>query len=241
MAASNPSGGCTEGRGACDPSDSLGSLEADDFACCICTELLFQPVVNRCGHTFCFGCFHHSMNSLGTSKCPLCRTLFQHFPGVCWALSHIIAGAFPRQYRERAAALHSDPTYKCALSRTTTTSHAGDNPVSWAQALLACVSCTKLVRHAVSFNCGHLLCATCAAREREDHSGPAIGEAVLLQGWHAHAVARMHTDKRKHADALTHADARTHVRTQTHVRNHMQEHAAPTRARAHRSADQARA
>ena len=159
----------------------LFGLDASDFSCVICTELLFQPVVNRCGHAFCFGCFHHSMNSLGTSKCPLCRTLFQHFPGICWALDKVIAAAFPQQHRERASALRPDPSYKCGLSRATVSSQPNCSPAKWVRALLACVSCAKVVQHAVSINCGHLLCAACAARERNDDS-PAIGETVLLQG-----------------------------------------------------------
>jgi hypothetical protein len=30
------------------------ALDAADFNCAICLELLYKPCVNHCGHTFCF-------------------------------------------------------------------------------------------------------------------------------------------------------------------------------------------
>ena len=53
------------------------TLADEEFACPICTELLYKPCVNACGHTFCFWCLHKAMDPLAASSCPLCRSGFK--------------------------------------------------------------------------------------------------------------------------------------------------------------------
>lgn len=58
-------------------------MEADDFRCPICLNLLYKPaVVPTCGHTFCFHCLFRSMSPYEATSCPLCRKHFSNLPGV---------------------------------------------------------------------------------------------------------------------------------------------------------------
>ncbi|CAI5526658.1 unnamed protein product, partial [Closterium sp. Naga37s-1] len=77
-------------------------LSMDDFLCPICRDLVFKPVVNACGHVFCFWCVHRAMTPYSESRCPMCRRAFAHFPGVCWLLHRFLSSAFPADYRARA-------------------------------------------------------------------------------------------------------------------------------------------
>ena len=55
-----------------DSSGSGGTLSPDDFSCAICLELLHKPCVNRCGHAFCFWCFHQAMGLSASHWCADC-------------------------------------------------------------------------------------------------------------------------------------------------------------------------
>ncbi|GLJ29917.1 hypothetical protein SUGI_0591440 [Cryptomeria japonica] len=72
------------------------------FQCQICLEVAYKPVVQACGHVFCFWCLHRAMNRLDTSHCPVCRSSYQHLPRVCELLHYLLLKAFPKEYKERA-------------------------------------------------------------------------------------------------------------------------------------------
>jgi len=81
------------------------AMDADDgsefFLCVICLELVYKPVVQSCGHVFCFWCVHRAMNSDRESYCSLCRSPYNHFPRVCELLHFLLLKAFPEDYRLR--------------------------------------------------------------------------------------------------------------------------------------------
>eukprot|EP00249_Psilotum_nudum_P036824 c8826_g1_i2 orf=679-1710(-) len=72
------------------------------FRCLICLELVFKPVVQSCGHVFCFWCVHRAMNRTRQSQCPLCRRRYIHFPQVCELLHFFLMKAKPEEYNRRA-------------------------------------------------------------------------------------------------------------------------------------------
>ena len=39
----------------------------DEFTCCICLDLMYQPVTTNCGHSFCKECLKRA------PFCPTCR------------------------------------------------------------------------------------------------------------------------------------------------------------------------
>lgn len=82
------------------------AMDADDgsecFLCGICLELVYKPIVQSCGHLFCFWCVHRAMNHDTESYCPLCRSPYTHFPRVCELLHFLLFKAFPEHYRQRA-------------------------------------------------------------------------------------------------------------------------------------------
>ncbi|KAL2612901.1 hypothetical protein R1flu_024593 [Riccia fluitans] len=73
----------------------------DLFNCQVCLELVHKPVVNACGHMFCFLCVHFAMNHEGESNCPLCRSPYMHLPRICEQLHFFLLRAFPDAYRSR--------------------------------------------------------------------------------------------------------------------------------------------
>ena len=77
----------------------MSSLE--DWHCPVCRDMLCKPVVNACGHVFCFWCVHRAMDGLGTSHCPLCRADYTHLAAPCTALSEHLARTFPAEYAKR--------------------------------------------------------------------------------------------------------------------------------------------
>ncbi|XP_059063175.1 E3 ubiquitin-protein ligase PRT1-like [Cryptomeria japonica] len=72
------------------------------FQCQICLEVVYKPVVQACGHVFCFWCLHKAMSHSGTSNCPVCRNLYHHLPRVCELLHYLLLKAFPKEYEKRA-------------------------------------------------------------------------------------------------------------------------------------------
>ncbi|CAM6107353.1 unnamed protein product [Calypogeia fissa] len=73
----------------------------EPFLCFICLELVHKPVVNACGHLFCFWCVHQAMSTDTESYCPLCRNPYMHFPRVCEQLHFLLLKAMPDAYRRR--------------------------------------------------------------------------------------------------------------------------------------------
>jgi Lon protease-like protein len=56
-----------------DGSDTLPTLNARDYECMVCHELLVDPVVLSCGHSFCRACVLSLTKSTCAHKCPVCR------------------------------------------------------------------------------------------------------------------------------------------------------------------------
>ena len=67
------------------------ALDASEFSCVICHDLLLKPVVAACGHDFCRLCY--TAWTVKQQSCPMCRhPLPRDVPGAppeqaCW-LSH---------------------------------------------------------------------------------------------------------------------------------------------------------
>ena len=69
-------------------------FDSEDFACPVCRELLWKPVIKQCGHAACFLCTHKAMDQLCDSACPLCRAPFRHLGAVCEPLHNFICRTF---------------------------------------------------------------------------------------------------------------------------------------------------
>ncbi|KAL3680176.1 hypothetical protein R1sor_023132 [Riccia sorocarpa] len=96
-----------------DAAEEFSNDVTDVFTCQICLELVHKPVVNACGHMFCFLCVHLTMNHGwewavhgSESSCPLCRRQYMHFPRVCEQLHFFLLHAFPDAYRRRCKEAH---------------------------------------------------------------------------------------------------------------------------------------
>lgn len=72
------------------------------FHCQICLEVVYKPVVEACGHVFCFWCLHKAMSHSGKSHCPVCRNPYHHLPRVCELLHYLLLKVFPQEYEKRA-------------------------------------------------------------------------------------------------------------------------------------------
>ena len=75
-------------------------FDSEDFACPVCRELLWKPVVKACGHAACFLCTHKAMDQLCDSACPLCRAPFRHLGDVCEPLHNFICRTFRNEETE---------------------------------------------------------------------------------------------------------------------------------------------
>ncbi|XWS76103.1 hypothetical protein CRYUN_Cryun01aG0148300 [Craigia yunnanensis] len=73
----------------------------DHFVCCVCSDLLYKPIVLHCGHISCFWCVHKSMSSRYESRCPICRNPYSHFPGICQMLHFLLLKLYPITYKKR--------------------------------------------------------------------------------------------------------------------------------------------
>lgn len=82
--------------------------DSEFFLCVICLELVYKPVVQPCGHVFCFWCVHRAMNSHRESYCSLCRSPYNHFPRVCELLHFLLLKAFPKDYRLRSEQIQEE-------------------------------------------------------------------------------------------------------------------------------------
>ena len=128
-------------------------LPLDELQCAICLDTLHKPCVNSCGHAFCFWCFHHAMNGLSKSHCPLCRAEFVHFAAVCEPLHAYIATTFP------AEALQRDAQTKEEEKEFHAESPALALPKASGPEAFACVGCKGLASPPAVLTCGHVVCA----------------------------------------------------------------------------------
>ena len=76
--------------------------DVEDWRCPVCMEMLCKPVVNDCGHVFCFWCMHRAMDGYAASSaCPMCRGSYNHLPDVCEILHAYLGRTFPKEYAIR--------------------------------------------------------------------------------------------------------------------------------------------
>lgn len=71
-------------------------VDASNFACLICTDLMFEPTVFQCGHSVCFKCSLNLRRKI-PARCPSCNELVSqatrnHF------LRSLIESTFPEEY-----------------------------------------------------------------------------------------------------------------------------------------------
>lgn len=97
-----------EGPISCPSMATDADNDSEFFLCVICLELVYKPVVQPCGHVFCFWCVHRAMNSHRESYCSLCRGPYNHFPRVCELLHFLLLKAFPKDYRLRSEQIQED-------------------------------------------------------------------------------------------------------------------------------------
>jgi len=141
------------------PSDSPASrffvndLPKEDLLCPICQDLLVKPVVNACGHSFCFWCTHRAMDPLARSSCPLCRAELEHFPLPCAPLYHI-ATRFFDEVTERAKEI-SEQEMELKAGSVQIAIEPG-RPAEF-----RCQVCGEHVRRGLVSVCGHLFCSGC--------------------------------------------------------------------------------
>jgi hypothetical protein len=134
------------------------------FNCPICLELAYKPVVQGCGHMFCFWCVHRSMNTSTVSHCPVCQKSYVHLARISPQLHHLLQIIYPHDYASRALEISAEENDQNLYSpEIPQSSSSGRSPKS----ALNCTVCKKLLYKPVAMNCGHLMCQGCAA------SGPA--------------------------------------------------------------------
>eukprot|EP01006_Ploeotia_vitrea_P030576 TRINITY_DN62957_c1_g1_i1.p1 TRINITY_DN62957_c1_g1~~TRINITY_DN62957_c1_g1_i1.p1 ORF type:complete len:853 (-),score=198.14 TRINITY_DN62957_c1_g1_i1:132-2690(-) len=147
---------------------SSPSCSHAEFQCGICLDLAYKPVVNVCGHTFCFWCLCHSMNNLEASNCPTCRREYDSFPAVCSWLHFWLQRAFPEEYAARAHdEIEQIKQYgEAGLALSKGASPKVPPPPGWSASAVGdifdCMICHKLlVQPVVLPACGHVVCRNC--------------------------------------------------------------------------------
>ncbi|PNW70368.1 hypothetical protein CHLRE_17g716850v5 [Chlamydomonas reinhardtii] len=106
-----------------------GRSELEDWDCCLCAKLLFEPVTTPCGHTFCKECFARAIDH--KPRCPYCRAVLhvaRDALPVTITLANIISRAFPEEYQERRREA-SGGDADAALNRTSAGGAAATSPV----------------------------------------------------------------------------------------------------------------
>ncbi|MCO5576404.1 hypothetical protein L7F22_030214 [Adiantum nelumboides] len=83
--------------------------ETEPFNCSICLELVYKPIVQACGHIFCFWCAFQAMNVRKESHCPVCRRPYKYFPRVCELLHFALSKAIPEEYERRGREVQRRP------------------------------------------------------------------------------------------------------------------------------------
>lgn len=97
-----------EGPISCPSMATDADNDSEFFLCVICLELVYKPVVQPCGHVFCFWCVHRAMNSHRESYCSLCRSPYNHFPRVCELLHFLLLKACPKDYILRSEQIQEE-------------------------------------------------------------------------------------------------------------------------------------
>eukprot|EP00890_Picochlorum_soloecismus_P005442 jgi/Picsp_1/589/NSC_00586-R1_prt1 protein len=133
--------------------------DAEAWKCAICQELLYKPVANVCGHLFCFWCAHKAMSPFSSSKCPLCRTQYGHFPAMVSKLHAFLRASFPDLYAIRAAEVLEEEELRDIESPEIPNSYqCYSRPGHPSPKDFACDNCNELVFMPVILNCGHVVC-----------------------------------------------------------------------------------
>lgn len=137
------------------------SNSSKQFNCPVCLELCYKPVVQGCGHMFCFWCVNRSMNMNTVSHCPVCTKSYVHLPRICEQLHHLQQVVAPAEYKNRAKEVLAEEREQNNFSP-----HIADGPASVGKkpsvkSVLECKVCKKLLHKPVAMNCGHLMCQTC--------------------------------------------------------------------------------
>lgn len=78
-------------------------IKESDWQCPLCLELLYKPCVNECGHVFCFWCTFRAMDPFTASRCPICRSAYNHLPHPVYLLHSFVKQTFPEQYALKEA------------------------------------------------------------------------------------------------------------------------------------------
>ncbi|GLC46292.1 hypothetical protein PLESTB_000995600 [Pleodorina starrii] len=80
-------------------------MDASEYECAICQNLLLDPVVGPCGHDYCSSCLTRwrstSSARSSTVACPLCREPIPYQLGVCVRLRETIQRCFPEEVKKR--------------------------------------------------------------------------------------------------------------------------------------------
>lgn len=70
-------------------------MNKEDFHCCICHDLVYDPVTLSCGHTLCF-------SDIGElDSCPECRKKINEPPSINIMLNNILKASFPQDFERR--------------------------------------------------------------------------------------------------------------------------------------------
>eukprot|EP00250_Pteridium_aquilinum_P021828 c25238_g1_i2 orf=500-1621(-) len=95
------------------------STEASEpFICRICLDLVYKPVVQACGHIFCFWCAFNAMDCQRQSQCPICQWPYMYFPRVCTLLHFMLMKAIPEKYERRSHEIQLEEEEKQVFSPT---------------------------------------------------------------------------------------------------------------------------
>jgi hypothetical protein len=140
-------------------------FDKEDFSCPVCRNLLYKPVINSCGHAFCFWCMHRAMNAIGESNCPVCRCPYTQLAAPLEPLHRFLLRAFPEESAARQEeTVEAERTKFLAQSPRIEPSDETNGfigPVDVAD--LLCGSCHNVVQDPVVPACGHLVCRGCVA------------------------------------------------------------------------------
>ncbi|KAJ6625160.1 hypothetical protein B0H10DRAFT_2003939 [Mycena sp. CBHHK59/15] len=69
--------------------------ESHIYCCSICQQLKSHPVSTVCGHTFCYVCIHHALDT--SFKCPICSSMIHHPPHRVHNFEESLAASYPTQ------------------------------------------------------------------------------------------------------------------------------------------------
>ncbi|XP_024532531.1 E3 ubiquitin-protein ligase PRT1-like isoform X1 [Selaginella moellendorffii] len=145
------------------------------FQCAMCLELCFKPIVQACGHFFCFWCVDYAMNGSGPSRCPMCRCEYTQFPRICGLLHRLLGAAFREAYEERRKEILEMESEMEYFSPEEVMEKSIDGAIEASD--LPCELCKELIYRPVVLNCGHAFCQSClrAPVEGESPKCPSCG------------------------------------------------------------------